>query len=100
MENIQKKLFNESGFTLIETSIVLLVIAVLTLLIIPNVTGVKNFADSSTNDAIVQSVEAQILLFETNNPTMKYNDNDENNNFIGGYVTAEQLKIYHAAKKK
>lgn len=97
MENIQKKLFNESGFTLIETSIVLLVIAVLTLLIIPNVTGVKNFAESSTNDAIVQSVEAQILLFETNNPTMKYDD--ENNNFIGGYVTAEQLKIYNEAKK-
>ena len=99
MKIIQKKLSNESGFTLIETSIVLLVIAVLTLLIIPNVTGVKKFADSSTNDAIVQSVEAQILLFETNNPTMKYDDNDEKNNFIGGYVTDEQLEIYNEAKK-
>ena len=99
MKIIQKKLSNESGFTVIETSIVLLVIAVLTLLIIPNVTGVKKFADSSTNAAIVQSVEAQILLFETNNPTMKYDDDDEKNNFIGGYVTAEQLDIYHEAKK-
>ena len=99
MKIIQKKLSNESGFTLIETSIVLLVIAVLTLLIITNVTGVKNFADNTTNDAIVQSVEAQILLFETNNPTMKYADDDEKNNFIGGYVTAEQLEIYNEAKK-
>ena len=99
MKIIQKKLSNESGFTLIETSIVLLVIAILTLLIIPNVTGVKNFADNTTNDAIVQSVEAQILLFETNNPTMKYDDDDEKNNFIGGYVTAEQLDIYNEAKK-
>ena len=98
MKIIQKKLSNESGFTLIETSIVLLVIAVLTLLIIPNVTGVKKFADSSTNDAIVQSVEAQILLFEANNPTMEYNADDEKNNFIGGYVTAEQLEIYKDAK--
>lgn len=100
MKIIQKKIANESGFTLIETSIVLLVIAVLTLLIIPNVTGVKKFAESSTNDAIVQSVEAQILLFETNNPTMKYDAEHEKNNFIGDYVTAEQLEIYKNAKKK
>ena len=99
MKNIQKKLVNESGFTLIETSIVLLVIAALTLLIIPNVTGVKNSADNTTNNAIVQSVEAQILLFEANNPTMTYDDEHEKNNFIGDYVTAEQLKIYKDANE-
>ena len=99
MKNIQKKLVNESGFTLIETSIVLLVIAALTLLIIPNVTGVKNSADNTTNNAIVQSVEAQILLFEANNPSMKYDVEHEKNNFIGDYVTAEQLKIYKDANE-
>ena len=65
-----KKMFNkEDGFTLIETTIVLLVIALLTILILPNVSGVTDNVNDSTSTAIVQTVETQQMLYESNNPT-------------------------------
>lgn len=96
--NIIKKIRkNEEGFTLLETSIVLLIIAVLSLLIIPNVTGVKDTVDGSTDDAIVASVEAQILLYEMNHPGKSHEGDDD---FIGTYVTPEQYKVYENSRNK
>ena len=59
----------EDGFTLIETTIVLLVIALLTILILPNVSGVTDNVNDSTSTAIIQTVETQQMLYESNNPT-------------------------------
>ena len=86
----------EEGFTLIETSIVLLVIAMLTLLILPNVSGVTNNVDDSTNKAVIETVEMQKILYESNNPTEDSADLDELVRL--NYITKEQLKVYREAK--
>ena len=69
MKKIKKMLNKEDGFTLIETTIVLLVIALLTILILPNVSGVTDNVNDSTSTAIIQTVETQQMLYESNNPT-------------------------------
>ena len=86
----------EEGFTLIETMIVLLVIAMLTLLILPNVSGVTNNVDDSTNKAVIETVEMQKILYESNNPTEDSADLDELVRL--NYITKEQLKVYREAK--
>lgn len=96
MKKFHKTILKEDGFTLIETSIVLLVIAALSLLLLPNMTGVKNSVDGSTNKATVAAVEAQIVLYEMNNPGKEVKTAED---FIGPYVTQEQYDVYLAAKK-
>ena len=86
----------EEGFTLIETMIVLLVIVMLTLLILPNVSGVTNNVDDSTNKAVIETVEMQKILYESNNPTEDSADLDELVRL--NYITKEQLKVYREAK--
>ena len=86
----------EEGFTLIETMIVLLVIVMLTLLILPNVSGVTNNVDDSTNKAVIETVEIQKRLYESNNPTEESADLDELVRL--NYITKEQLKVYREAK--
>lgn len=86
----------EEGFTLIETMIVLLVIVMLTLLILPNVSGVTNNVDDSTNKAVIETVEIQKRLYESNNPTEDSADLDELVRL--NYITKEQLKVYREAK--
>lgn len=49
MENIIKKLKNKDGFTLIEMLIVLFIIAILLILIIPNITKNIDTAKDNTN---------------------------------------------------
>lgn len=86
----------EEGFTLIETMIVLLVIAMLSLLILPNVSGVTDNVDDSTNKAVIETVEMQKILYESNNPTEGSADLDELVRL--NYITKEQLKVYREAK--
>lgn len=96
MKKIKKMLYTEDGFTLIETTIVLLVIAMLTLLILPNVSGVTKNVDGSTNKAVIETVETQKMLYESNNPTEDSADLDELVRL--NYITEEQLKVYREAK--
>ena len=49
MENIMKKFKNKSAFTLIEMLIVLFIIAILLILIIPNITKNIDTAKDKTN---------------------------------------------------
>ena len=49
MENIMKKFKNKDGFTLIEMLIVLFIIAILLILIIPNITKNIDTAKDKTN---------------------------------------------------
>lgn len=97
MKKIKKMFCKEDGFTLIETTIVLLVIAMLTLLILPNVSGVTKNVDGSTNKAVIETVETQKMLYESNNPTEDSVDLEEL--VKQNYITKEQLKVYREAKK-
>ena len=88
-----KKIFNkEDGFTLIETTIVLLVIALLTILILPNVSGVTKNVNDSTSTAVIETVETQKMLYESNNP--KKAPIDLEDLVKSGYITQAQLDAY------
>lgn len=92
MKKIKKMLNKEDGFTLIETTIVLLVIALLTILILPNVSGVTDNVNDSTSTAIIQTVKTQQMLYESNNPTengITPEDLEE-----ADYITKGQLDAY------
>ncbi|MCM3088888.1 competence type IV pilus major pilin ComGC [Bhargavaea ginsengi] len=62
-----KKLINQSGFTLIEMMIVLLVISVLILLAIPNVTKRAAEIDETGCNALVKMVEGQVQAYKIEN---------------------------------
>lgn len=62
-----KRLKNQSGFTLIEMMIVLLVISVLILLAIPNVTKRAAEIDETGCDALRQMVEGQVQAYKLKN---------------------------------
>ena len=95
MKNILQKIKDESAFTLIEMAIVVLIIAALLLIIIPNIGGVTGTANDTTNDAIVQTVETQRIIY-------KLEENVENASAeeleAEGYITAQQLKVYNENK--
>ena len=82
MRKIIKKLKNESGFTLLEMSIVIMIIAALLLLIIPNVSTVNETTDKTTSKAVVSTVETQIELYKMENPSTE----------LSGDALLEELK--------
>lgn len=92
MKKIKKMLNKEDGFTLIETTIVLLVIALLTILILPNVSGVTDNVNDSTSTAIIQTVETQQMLYESSNPTE--NGITPEDLEKADYITKGQLDAY------
>lgn len=63
MKKILKK---RSGFTLIEMSIVLFIIALLVLIILPNLASQRKHANHVHQDAMVNVVQTQIDLYENN----------------------------------
>lgn len=95
MKKIKTHFNNENGFTLIETSIVLLVIALLTILILPNVSGVTDQVDNSTAEAIIATVETQELLYKSNNPSKTYEGHADL--VKHKYITQAQLEAYKKA---
>ena len=68
MKNIFKKLKEEQAFTLLEMTIVIMIIAALLLLIIPNVSKVNDKTDKTTGEAVVNTVDTQIMLYKMDNP--------------------------------
>ncbi|KZE40124.1 competence protein ComGC [Bhargavaea cecembensis] len=62
-----KRLKSQSGFTLIEMMIVLLVISVLILLAIPNVTKRAAEIDETGCEALEQMVEGQVQAYKLKN---------------------------------
>lgn len=96
MKKLTEKLKNEDGFTLIELSIVLVVIALLMLLIVPNVTNVMSNVNGTTDEAVIQTVEAQIELYKANNRVGGYINLDDL--VENKYITQEQLNAYEKAK--
>lgn len=86
-----KNLKNEDGFTLLEMTIVLVVIAILMIVFLPNITNVNTSVTTSTNKALIQTIDAQKLLYKTEKgvepePIDKLADEY--------YITKEQLQKY------
>ncbi|MFD1465813.1 competence type IV pilus major pilin ComGC [Lapidilactobacillus mulanensis] len=63
-----KKLFKtnkkRAAFTLIEMSLVLLIISLLLIVILPNLNQQKNSADEKVNSAFAKNVETQVMLYQ------------------------------------
>jgi len=89
-----KKLRDEKGFTLLEMAIVILVIAALLLIIIPNVSGVENNVDQTTNEALENTIETQKILYEMDD---RGDDPTPADLEAAGYITEEQLEAHQSS---
>lgn len=94
MKNILKKLREDDGFSLLEMAIVIMIITALLLLIIPNVSKVSDKTDETTSEAVVNTVETQILLYEMDSGEKLEGDALLNALIDGKYITPEQRKAY------
>lgn len=61
-----KELRGSSGFTLVEMLIVMVIIAALIILIIPNISKSTEGVHEKSCDALVKTVETQMLAFKMN----------------------------------
>ena len=87
-----KNLKNEDGFTLIEMTIVLVVIAILMIVFLPNITNVNTRVTTSTDEALVQTINAQKLLYKAE----KGKELDSLDKLVEeGYITLDQQKKYN-----
>lgn len=95
MRHFISKLKNEDGFTLIEMSIVIMVVAALLLMIVPNVGKVTENTNSTTSEAAVSTVEGQIALYKMQNPEDTLDGNALLEKLVKDkYITQRQLEAY------
>lgn len=85
------------AFTLIEMLVVLFVIGILVLLFIPNIHGVKQTANKTGGDAIIQVVKTQQEIYAEEHglkelPTVE-------KLVAEGYLTDKQKEAYETASK-
>jgi len=66
MKKIIQKLKNKEAFTLIEMLIVLFIIAILLILIIPNITKNIDTAKDKSSEAYEKTVQSQVTAYEIN----------------------------------
>ena len=88
MKKVLVKMRKHSGFTLVEMSIVLFIIALLILIILPNLAAQRKHATRVHEDAMVNVVQTQIDLYENNTgqSVNSYTDLEG-----GDYLTAAQV---------
>lgn len=92
MKKIKFKLINNKykklrGFTLLEMTVVLIIVGLLLLLIIPNVSAIRKHADNKQADAMVELVQTQVNLYVAENGDKAVNYDD-----LSGYLTKEQIE--------
>src|SRR5699024_4732952 len=100
MKKIFEKMKKEPGFTLLEMSIVIMIIAALLLLIIPNVSTVNETTDKTTSKAVVSTVETQIELYKMENPSTELSGDallEELKN--EKWITEKQVDAYKRSQK-
>lgn len=85
-----KKIKDEEGFTLVEMAIVILIIAALLLIIIPNIGRVTENVGGTADDAIVKTVETQMVLYEIDTG----NKGSPAELLSAEYITQEQYDAY------
>lgn len=84
MKKLRKKV---KGFTLIEMVIVVAIIAMLTLLIIPNVVSQRNKAQKNSDTAFVQTIQTQVDLVEPKDEKNTFEALEKNN-----HITKDQYQ--------
>lgn len=95
MRKLLKKLREEKGFTLIEMTIVILVIAILLVVFLPNIAGVTDNVNKTTNNALKETVEAQAELYKAQHNEAQHNEAPTLEELkTGGYITEEQKNSY------
>lgn len=99
MKKIVEVFKKEDGFTLIEMSIVLVVIAVLIIVFVPNVTNVMSGVNDTTDQAIIETVDAQRELYEAN--YNKLGDSEFLQALVDKeYISEEQKDAYEEASAR
>lgn len=96
MKNLYQKLKrknNNKAFTLIEMVIVLFIIALLLLIMIPNMAKQKDSAQIKADEALIKTVETQKALYELNNGR----EGSDAELVEGNYLTQEQIDRYPIA---
>ena len=88
MKNFLVEMRKHSGFTLVEMSIVLFIIALLILIILPNLAAQRKHATRVHEDAMVNVVQTQIDLYENNTGQSANSYADLEG---GDYLTAAQV---------
>lgn len=92
LPNLSKK---RDGFTLIEMSLVLLIIAMLLIVMLPNLNQQKQSAQTSVDAAFIKNMETQVMLYESETgKTASWDDL-----FKAGYITEEQAKKANELEK-
>lgn len=89
----------EDGFTLIEMLVVIMIVSVLLILSISNLTGVNDRIETTQNEGIIQTVEAQMMIYEMKNKVEASAETLKEHN----YINKEQFDAYKdaiAAKKQ
>lgn len=88
MKKIKKRF--RSGFTLIEMVFVIFIIALLLLIVIPNIAQQKDHAANKTDEAFITTLQGQVDLYDGGKPSL-------DDLLKGHYISDKQLK--HAEEK-
>ncbi|AMB98868.1 hypothetical protein AWM75_02165 [Aerococcus urinaehominis] len=91
LSQLRKKVDNPIAFTLLEMVLVLLIIAVLLLLIVPNIADRRVNIEKKGDDALVKTVETQQELYRLDNNGKEGSLAELQS---GGYLTKEQVERY------
>lgn len=91
---MRKILQDERGFTLIEMVLVVLIIAALLLIFIPNIGKTRQNAVEKSEAAVVKVVETQMqnYMLETGKNSVSPEE------LVPEYINEEQLQIYNKSK--
>ena len=85
LTNTLKKSQKLKGFTLIEMVIVIAIIAILILLVVPNLTKQKDRAESRTDEAFRSTLQTQVELADDKNISLEELNKE-------GFISDKQLK--------
>lgn len=100
MRNAIKELIrrsrNKKGFTLVEMILVMFIVAILMLLIVPNMAAQRERLQTQGDQALVKTVETQKALYKTVTGT----DAPANLAGMEEYLTSEQIAEYPDAQAR
>lgn len=94
MKKLIKKTKEEHAFTLLEMSIVILIVAMLLLIIIPNIGRIEETVDNTTGDAIEETIKTQIIIYRLDNNLDADASVDLGKMVNEGYITEDQRAHY------
>ncbi|MDR1521686.1 MAG: prepilin-type N-terminal cleavage/methylation domain-containing protein [Streptococcaceae bacterium] len=89
MKKLQKEI---SGFTLVETLIVLLILSILILIMVPNLMQHKDFAEKKSDEALIHVVESQMTMYELEQAKSDKPSLEELKD--AGFITKDQKERY------